>query len=666
MSYQVLARKYRPAVFSEMVGQEHVLRALINALDQNRLHHAYLFAGTRGVGKTTIARILAKCLNCETGLTSAPCGECSYCQEISEGRSIDLIEVDAASRTGVDDTRDLLENVQYMPTRSRFKVYLIDEVHMFSKSSFNALLKTLEEPPEHVKFLLATTDPKKLPVTVLSRCLQFNLRNMTPESIFNYLQTVLVSENVEYEESAVWQLGRAADGSMRDALSLTDQAIAYGKGFVGDKDVLNMLGGVDQREVYRLLEALIDGDAKQLLDHIREVAQYSPDYAGMLADFLSLLHRIAIVQAVPDAVDNSQGDRESVAQFASRMPPEDIHLYYQIGLIGQRDLPLAPDAQNGFEMTMLRMLAFKPRSAVGRRESGAVPRTETQTQARPATQTQAQTEAQPEARPAAQTEVVAAPVKQTSHITAMLANIKGESGGSDSTKKPETVSALPEEKSGLKVPESVTTESISTESNVPYSSTQEQSGSSPVEALPESHLPSGDPPEYGKLSDPNPEQPEQVSPEQVLSDSDANSRHGNAVTSGSDVVEPISVAVADWLTLLPSLELSGVAYNLASNCVLEKIDADMCCLRLSEQHASLWNKNYEERIARALSQHFDSAMEVEITLGEQDSETPAQYQERIKQEQIANALVTIQHDENVKRLLDKFDGKLVPESVRPT
>jgi DNA polymerase-3 subunit gamma/tau len=360
MSYQVLARKWRPKIFREMVGQEHVLRALINALDHNRLHHAYLFTGTRGVGKTTIARILAKCLNCEVGVSSEPCGICSACTEIAEGRFIDLIEVDAASRTKVEDTREILENVQYAPTRGRYKVYLIDEVHMLSTHSFNALLKTLEEPPPHVKFLLATTDPQKLPATILSRCLQFNLKNMTPERIVQHLAYVLGQEMVSFEESALWLLGRSADGSMRDALSLTDQAIAFGSGKITEADARAMLGSIDHGVVFELLDALAALDGAALLAAVARIAEQATDFAGVLEEMLVVLHRIAIAQTVPDAVDNSRGDRERIVAFAAQFAGEDVQLFYQIGLHGRRDLALAPDPRGGLEMVLLRMLAFKP------------------------------------------------------------------------------------------------------------------------------------------------------------------------------------------------------------------------------------------------------------------------------------------------------------------
>jgi len=360
MSYQVLARKWRPKSFREMAGQEHVLKALINALDHNRLHHAYLFTGTRGVGKTTIARILAKCFNCERGVSSEPCGTCSSCIEINEGRFIDLIEVDAASRTKVEDTRELLENVQYAPSRGRYKVYLIDEVHMLSMNSFNALLKTLEEPPAHVKFLLATTDPQKLPVTILSRCLQFNLKNLGSERIVAHLKHVLQQEMIEYEESALWQLGRSSDGSMRDALSLTDQAIGFGNGKVLDNEVRQMLGSIHQPYLLKLLEALRTANTKELLETIALLSEHNPDYQQALSELLSLLHRIALTQALPDYRDPAYGDEEILVPLAKQMPAEDIQLFYQMGIHGQRDLPFAPDPRAGFEMTLLRMIAFKP------------------------------------------------------------------------------------------------------------------------------------------------------------------------------------------------------------------------------------------------------------------------------------------------------------------
>lgn len=360
MSYQVLARKWRPGNFTEMVGQEHILRALINALDEDRLHHAYLFTGTRGVGKTTIARIFAKSLNCETGITSKPCGECSACKSIAEGRFIDLIEVDAASRTKVEDTRELLDNVQYAPTHGRFKVYLIDEVHMLSGHSFNALLKTLEEPPPHVKFLLATTDPQKLPVTILSRCLQFNLKRMPISLIDGHLKFILQQESVAFDDASIRLLSHGADGSMRDALSLLDQAIAFGGGKLEQTEVQAMLGTVSRDRVMSILKALVANDAALVMKHIDELADLSPDYANVLAELLAMLHQMALAQKVPEAVDENLIEREALLQLATQLSSEDIQLFYQVGLIGRRDLPLAPDPRGGLEMALLRMLAFKP------------------------------------------------------------------------------------------------------------------------------------------------------------------------------------------------------------------------------------------------------------------------------------------------------------------
>ncbi|WP_110643614.1 DNA polymerase III subunit gamma/tau [Salinicola sp. CPA57] len=360
MSYQVLARKWRPRTFHELVGQEHVSRALINALDQSRLHHAYLFTGTRGVGKTTLARILAKCLNCEQGVTSQPCGQCETCLDIDNGRFVDLIEVDAASRTKVEDTRELLDNVQYAPTQGRYKVYLIDEVHMLSTHSFNALLKTLEEPPPHVKFLLATTDPQKLPVTVLSRCLQFTLKNMPPERVVEHLTRVLEAEQIGFDPQALWLLGKAADGSMRDAMSLTDQAIAFGQGEVRREDVAAMLGTLDHAHLIALAQALADVDAERLLSEVAALAEQGPDFAGVLDELSGLMHRLAVAQMVPGALDNGHGDRDELLALAGRFSAEDVQLYYQIALQGRGDIVNAPDTRSAVEMTLLRMLAFRP------------------------------------------------------------------------------------------------------------------------------------------------------------------------------------------------------------------------------------------------------------------------------------------------------------------
>ena len=361
MSYIVLARKWRPKKFTEMVGQEHVLKALANALDSGRVHHAFLFTGTRGVGKTTVARILAKSLNCETGVGSNPCGVCGACREIDEGRFVDLIEVDAASRTKVDDTRELLDNVQYAPSRGRYKVYLIDEVHMLSGHSFNALLKTLEEPPPHVKFLLATTDPQKLPITVLSRCLQFSLKRLPANLIVERLKFICGAEQMAFEPAALALLARAADGSMRDALSLLDQLIAFGGGALNETNARAMLGTIDRGHVIRLVDALAREDGQGLLAQARELDRDAPDYDRVLVELASFLQRLAIVQIVPDAASQDEEfEAAELARLAKAIAAEDVQLYYQIAIGGRRDLSMAPEPRAGFEMTLLRMLAFRP------------------------------------------------------------------------------------------------------------------------------------------------------------------------------------------------------------------------------------------------------------------------------------------------------------------
>ena len=358
MSYQVLARKWRPKSFETLIGQEHVVRALTNALEQQRLHHAYLLTGTRGVGKTTIARILAKSLNCETGITAHPCGVCSVCVDIDKGRFIDLIEVDAASNTQVDNMRDLLDNAQYAPTAGRFKVYIIDEVHMLSRSSFNAMLKTLEEPPAHIKFILATTDPQKMPVTVLSRCLQFNLRQMASTSITEHCQTILKAENIPFEVPALQLIAKAASGSMRDALSLLDQAIAYGSQSVQEKEVRAMLGTIDQSYLIELLKALIQKDGEALMSQAKAMSERSIAFDAALGDLANLLQQVAMTQVVPNSIALDLPERPALLELAQQLSPEKVQLYYQIALLGRRDIGLAPDEYAGFTMSLLRMLAF--------------------------------------------------------------------------------------------------------------------------------------------------------------------------------------------------------------------------------------------------------------------------------------------------------------------
>ncbi|MBO6556351.1 MAG: DNA polymerase III subunit gamma/tau [Pseudomonadales bacterium] len=610
MNHQVLARKYRPASFQDLEGQEHVLQALVNALDNNRLHHAYLFTGTRGVGKTTIARILARCLNCETGVTSTPCGKCNACLEIAEGRSVDLIEVDAASRTGVDDMRELLDNVQYMPTVSRFKIYLIDEVHMLSRSSFNAMLKTLEEPPEHVKFLFATTDPKKLPITVLSRCLQFNLKNMTPEQIVHYLGVVLGKESIVSDESALWQLGHAADGSMRDALSLTDQAISFGNGEVREEPVRSMLGAIDQREVYDLLDAIVREDGAAMLAKIAELSEYAPDYAGLLDDMMSVLHRVAIAHAAPEAVDNAQGDRELILKNASKMTAELVQLLYQIGLIGQRDLPLAPTARMGFEMVLLRMMSFTPDDVL----AGTQGRSGGNTEKKPEPQ-------------AAEAEVSPAPGAAAVNTESVNSAPVVEQAVPDRSRIADLMSAINGEE---QAPAPAATKAAEREEPAPLAEIET--------------APAPDKKASVELIE------RKVPEEPVMAES---------------VPATPSLEIGNWSEILSVMSLDGMTRNLAANCLLDSVKNDHAKLKLAEHHASLWNQAHEGRIAQGLSELFDKEIKVSIEVGATDIETPAQIREREQEESRAQAVADIESDHHVQQLIENFNGKLDPGSIRP-
>ena len=609
MSYEVLARKWRPRSFEELVGQEHVRRALVNALDRDQLHHAYLFTGTRGVGKTTIARILAKSLNCEThGVTSTPCGECSACREIDAGRFIDLIEVDAASRTKVEETRELLENVPYAPTRGRYKVYLIDEVHMFSGHSFNALLKTLEEPPAHVKFLLATTDPQKVPVTILSRCLQFNLKLMPVTAIVDHLQRIVAAEGIECDAAALGHIARAATGSMRDALSLLDQAIAYGQGAVRVEDVEGMLGTLSRERLFRMAEALADVDGQALLDEVEALAGAASDLEPVLVELQSLLHQIAVVQTVPGALDPATVDGDRIRALAERIEPAAVQLYHQIATHGRRDLAWAPDARSGLEMTLLRMLAFRPASA---------PDPET---ADPGTTDPGTTV--PTGRAGAGATVAgkgsaqpAAPQASTSRDTAGVA--RGDPG----------LDAAEWEHSGL-----------------------EHSGpGQPAEA---------------------PEAAPKAAPRTATEQRHQGAAHPapSADPSGTaaGAAANMNGAGLDWGRTVAALKLRGLAGELAANTVLLDWDGRRLRLGLAAEHAHLGGERYRARLEEALGEHLGSSLRLEI-----DEEvpagavTPAEREQQAADERVREAERSIQSDPVVRQLQDRFGATLDEGTVRP-
>jgi len=655
MSYQVLARKWRPRLFREMVGQEHVLKALINALDHDRLHHAYLFTGTRGVGKTTIARILAKCLNCEVGVSSEPCNQCSSCTEINEGRFIDLIEVDAASRTKVEDTRDLLENVQYAPTRGRYKVYLIDEVHMLSNSSFNALLKTLEEPPPHVKFLLATTDPHKLPVTVLSRCLQFSLKNMSAERIVGHLETILTKEMVPFEEAGLWQLGRAADGSMRDALSLTDQSIAYSNGKITEVDVRTMLGTIDQSLVQHVLKALVKEDGQAILNSVAQMAEHAPDYSNVLAELIALLHRIAIAQVLPEAIDNSLGDRQQIYDFAKSMAAEDVQLYYQTALLGRRDLSLSPDPRGGFEMVMLRMLAFKPQGLV------ELPIKTLTTNTKPTVsdeqvaeqhlqqhveqheESHVEPHVEPSAsilpddgQPSAEQTATQLVEPSTAQIPA-VSNINEEA--SDPVKKPEAlihaapIAAVDDHASELKQLNDIL------EGESPRDD-------GPVEPL---HT------EFGHTA-PLHADLEAIEPESEKQNLDEELKKQLEPTASDDSSSPIKTKQS--IT-------GGLLQSTVANCAYDGIVGSCISFILDEQQSTLYDASHQQRLADLLTEYFGQTLEVEIKLGQPQSETPSQIIVRMKKERQQQAEVSIYADPVVQQLQETFGAVIVEGSIKP-
>jgi DNA polymerase III subunit gamma/tau len=609
MSYQVLARKWRPQNFEQLVGQEHVQRALVNALNDDRLHHAYLFTGTRGVGKTTIARIFSKSLNCEQGISATPCGKCSTCVEIAEGRYVDLIEVDAASRTGVDDTRELLENVQYAPTRGRYKVYLIDEVHMFSKSSFNALLKTLEEPPPHVKFLLATTDPQKLPVTILSRCLQFNLKRLPVNLIISHLQHILTEEGVEHNVTALQLIAEAADGSMRDALSLLDQALAFGGGEIREQEVRDMLGSVSRDKVIRLLQAILQRDAVLTLQVVAELAELSPDFENVLAELLSLLHHTSLAKTVPEALDEFVSARETLLELCEQVSAEDLQLFYQIALIGRKDLPLSPDARAGFEMIMLRMLAFRPMAAGTER---------------PSTTTTPQS-----SRASADGKLAAS----------RPGGSKPEAGKPEAGKSATGAAAARQ---------AIKSSAMAVEKTLPEKSMPEKTMSEQPLSKPKTDK---------KLA----ATADVESP--VMQSSAAPSPAAQSTEATTSVGKK---PAGDWRQVVESLGLGGLVKQLAVNCTVKHHDGNNIVLQIAGGHSNLVNPKAKQRLQQALGEYFDIEAQLDIEVVSQtETESPAQTVQREALQRQAQAEQSINEDSFVQSLKDNFNAEVVPGSVKP-
>jgi len=667
MSYQVLARKWRPKTFTEMVGQEHVLKALVNALDDDRLHHAYLFTGTRGVGKTSIARLFAKSLNCQQGVSSQPCGECGACVEIAEGRFVDLIEVDAASRTKVEDTRELLENVQYAPTHGRYKVYLIDEVHMLSTHSFNALLKTLEEPPPHVKFLLATTDPQKLPVTILSRCLQFNLKNMIPQRIVEHLQQVLSAESISFEEPALWLLARSADGSMRDAMSLTDQAIAFGAGEVNEADVRAMLGTIDQRLVYQMLDHLVARDIAALMQAVDELAQFSPDYDTVLGDIISLLHRVAIAQAIPDGVDNSLGDQAQVEDLAGRLTAEDVQLYYQVALMGRKDLAWVPDAREGLEMVLLRMAAFRPASAAPASNTPQVAQPAAvqpspAPAAEPAAPAQPVTPSAPAPQPPVQQAPQQAPQPPAPPVAPPPADDPPPGDDHDMPMGPDDSYGAPPAKKS---------EPLS--GIAPATPHQAARNAPPVieSAIPMAADFPAPPPEPAPPIEIRPSAPvrPQAQPDPV------NGLPAAAVYNDPGKVharEPdgsklllSELATDQWVALKQQLGLTGMTESIAASVSLERIAGQALCFHYTQAQRAVLTEVHRERISGALEHYFNASLEVEFAEQKQTMETPFEYSQRKRAERMERAVNDLRNDPIVQHLISQFGGRLELDSVVP-
>ena len=697
MSYQVLARKWRPQAFADVVGQEHVLTALANGLSLGRIHHAYLFSGTRGVGKTTIARLLAKGLNCETGITATPCGQCDNCREIEQGRFVDLIEIDAASRTKVEDTRDLLDNVQYAPARGRFKVYLIDEVHMLSRHSFNALLKTLEEPPSHVKFLLATTDPQKLPVTILSRCLQFHLKALDVDQIRQQLEHVLQQEHIDSETRALQLLARAADGSMRDALSLTDQAIAMGQGAVTSTTVSAMLGTLDDEQPLGLLEALVDGDGQQVMSLLSQAASRGVEWEALLVEMLRLLHQIAMVQLLPASLnDDDESNALRLRELARVVPPADLQLYYQTLLMGRKDLPIAPDRRMGVEMTLLRALAFHPKAAVAEpiarptltQQSAPVAPVEHASSpqgmapsappaGRPVTAPSSSAQAQPPARPAASAPSPVASSPSHQQIAAQPQMAAPDPAPQAATPPPAAAAdnALSSSTSQLL---QARTQLLRQGANKPKKSEPAAPGARPANSALE------------RLASVTERSQQRIREREPAAPVKEEAYRWKAQTQPVVVAEPVATPKAlrsalehektpelaarlaeeaqqrdPWAAEIASLLLPKLVQQLALNAWKETTETGVCLhLRSSQRHLN--SASAQQVLSAALSEAAGQAVELSVVEDDNSSVlTPLEWRQAIYEEKLAQARQSITCDTHIQTLQRFFDADLDEESIRP-
>ena len=696
MAYQVLARKWRPKTFADLVGQEHVVKALRNALDEGRLHHAYLLTGTRGVGKTTIARILAKSLNCENAQHGEPCGVCQSCTQIDTGRYVDLLEIDAASNTGIDNIREVLENAQYAPTAGKYKVYIIDEVHMLSKSAFNAMLKTLEEPPEHVKFILATTDPHKVPITVLSRCLQFVLRNMTSQQVADHLAHVLNNENIVYEPAALQLLCRAAAGSMRDALSLLDQAIAMGSGSVAEQDVRQMIGAVDKQYLYELLAGIVNQDGEALLAKAQEMAARAIGFDSALSELAMLLQRLALIQAVPSALAHDDPERETLLQLSQALSGEQIQLYYQCAIHGKQDLSLAPDEYAGFVMTLLRMLAFAPLAADAHDVGGHIENTELHS-----AETGVHTAKKPFQLP--QSEAAKPPVQMTPEPATSSENKVAEPVSTqgnndvppweDAPSDVETVSDTPAQTADA----SVQTTSDAAETNTPSANEAETpfqttpqaetSSENPIQTTPIEEAvdaaafaheaptepfydygsPEHDYPAADSAEMPPPPDWEHAVPADTA-EAESEAEEDSDDEEDTQFAPLPEFSTENWAAIVRHFARKlGAAQMLAQHAAWTHYDADshLIMLSLTDEARATANKERLDKIKNTLAEAYGLPLKLQTEPWRDDAgwETPTMRRQRLQLEGRQQAQDLLEADETARQVLKVFEAQWQPDSL---